>query len=91
MPLGCADPGQLPIVHATIAVVSQPTPTREPRRGSHAAPDRARWGRRILVGLATLVLLVGGGTLVALTVLQSNIRTADLARCSGPTGPPWPR
>ncbi len=67
--------------------MSQPTPTREPRRGSHAAPDRARWGRRILVGLATLVLLVGGGTLVALTVLQSNIRTADLTPMLGADRP----
>ncbi len=63
-------------------------PTGGPaRRGSHAAPPKAQWGRRLLAGLGVLVLLIGGGTLVALKVLQGNIRTADLTPMLGDERP----
>lgn len=66
--------------------MSRPT-TQRGRRGSHAAAEHPHWGRRILFGLATLVLLVGGGSLVALKSLQDNIRTADLTPMLGTDRP----
>ncbi len=57
------------------------------RRGSHAAPVRPHWARRILTAIGVVVLLVGGGTLVALKVLQGNIRTQDLTPMLGSDRP----
>ncbi|MBK7624335.1 MAG: LCP family protein [Kineosporiaceae bacterium] len=57
------------------------------RRGSHAAPSRPRWARRILAGVGVLVLLIGGGTVVAATVLKRNITTVDLTPALGTDRP----
>jgi LCP family protein required for cell wall assembly len=45
------------------------------------------WGRRILATLGVLVLVAGGGSLVALKVLQGNIRTVDLTPMLGTARP----
>jgi LCP family protein required for cell wall assembly len=45
------------------------------------------WGRRILAALGILVLVAGGGSLVALKVLQGNIRTVDLTPMLGTDRP----
>lgn len=57
------------------------------RRGSHAAPSKPRWGRRILAGVGVLVLLVGGGTVVAAATLKRNIHTVDLTPALGTDRP----
>ena len=57
------------------------------RRGSHARGERVHWARRILAVVGVLVLVAGGGSLVALKVLQGNIRTVDLTPMLGTDRP----
>jgi len=52
-------------------------------RGTHARVTRPRWGRRIAASLAVLLVIAGGGTLVALESLKRNIRTVDLTPMLG--------